>query len=254
MTPVPGLDSIQLFDPLDDATEAALRASIERFGVMMPVAKDQHGRILDGHHRDRLARELGVPYDEKVFVVRDENHAREVARSLNEDRRQLRVEQRRPVVAALREQGHSLRAIGQALKVSHVTVKKDLAAAETEGGNPLTPAVIGGTDGKSYPARRVSLTPARPGTYHRPDKTAPFAIKDKKSQQTAAAHSRRMVDALSQIDGICRGLREVDAGMVASALTTLEARTWATKAGELARALRDTRTQLLEASDARQAQ
>src|SRR4051812_39932626 len=62
-----GRDAVQgfaLFGPLEPATEAALRASIERFGVLVPVTFDQRGRILDGHHRWRMAAELGVdcPY------------------------------------------------------------------------------------------------------------------------------------------------------------------------------------------------
>ncbi len=52
----------QLFDPLPPAVEAALRASIDRFGVLVPVAKDQHGNITDGHHRVRIADELGIEY------------------------------------------------------------------------------------------------------------------------------------------------------------------------------------------------
>ena len=39
--------SVQLFEPLTAPTEAALRASIERFGVIVPIVRDQHGRILD---------------------------------------------------------------------------------------------------------------------------------------------------------------------------------------------------------------
>lgn len=50
----------QLFRNLAPPIEAALRASIYRFGVLVPIAKDQHGNILDGHQRARLADELGV--------------------------------------------------------------------------------------------------------------------------------------------------------------------------------------------------
>ncbi|MGH9187583.1 MAG: ParB N-terminal domain-containing protein [Acidimicrobiales bacterium] len=48
----------QLFDPLPAPLEAALRASIERFGVLVPVVKDAAGDIIDGHHRQRIADEL----------------------------------------------------------------------------------------------------------------------------------------------------------------------------------------------------
>jgi hypothetical protein len=38
----------------------ALRASIRTHGVLVAVVRDQHGRIIDGHHRERIAAELGV--------------------------------------------------------------------------------------------------------------------------------------------------------------------------------------------------
>jgi len=139
----------QMFPALEPATEAALRASIDRFGVLVPVHQDQHGRTLDGHHRQRIADELGVVYQVNVVEVADDDEAAEIARTLNTDRRHLTAEQRRPVVVELRKDGHSLRAIGDALGVSHEAVRKDLA-----GVNTLTPADVRGRDGKTYPSRR----------------------------------------------------------------------------------------------------
>ena len=60
------MTTFQLFDALDDATEAALRSSIQRHGVLVPIFKDQHDRILDGHQRSRIADEVGVAYEEAV--------------------------------------------------------------------------------------------------------------------------------------------------------------------------------------------
>src|SRR5436190_12247600 len=123
----------QLFPLLDLATEAALRSSIERHGVLVPVAVDQHGRILDGYHRSRIADELDVPYETRTHEVRDDDHARELARTLNVVRRHLDPDQRRDLVAELRQQGHSLRAIGGALGVSDMTVHRDLEASTATG-------------------------------------------------------------------------------------------------------------------------
>lgn len=143
---------LQLFDALPPHIEAALRESIVKFGVLVPVAKDQHGRILDGHHRSRLADELGVRYRVDVIVVEDDVHAAEIARTLNSDRRQLSEEQRREVAAVLRSEGHSLRAIAAAVGVSAKTIHQDLA-----GVTQVTPASVVGTDGKRYPARRPTI-------------------------------------------------------------------------------------------------
>jgi ParB-like chromosome segregation protein Spo0J len=51
------------FQPMPDLTPGqydALRDDIARNGVLVPVVVDQHGRILDGHNRKRIADELGV--------------------------------------------------------------------------------------------------------------------------------------------------------------------------------------------------
>lgn len=147
----------QLFPALDSATEAALRFSIERFGVLVPVVRDQYGRTLDGYHRSRLADELGVTYRVDVISVADDEEAREIARTLNTDRRQLEPEQRRAVEVAMREAGHSLRAIGQALGVSGEQVRQDLAGVK----DLTAPDRVAGKDGKSYPARRPTVVAAK---------------------------------------------------------------------------------------------
>src|SRR5574343_978915 len=145
----------QLFKDLPPAVESALRGSIDRFGVLVPVAKDQHGNVLDGHQRARLADEIGIKYPVNIIEVADDYEAREIARTLNEDRRAMPKEERLPVVQALREDGHSLRAIAVAVVVSHEQVRKDLAPV-----NDLTPDQTRGLDGKSYPARKQPVVPA----------------------------------------------------------------------------------------------
>lgn len=148
-------EGIQLFPPLDDAVEAALTESIRRFGVLVPVVRDQSGRTLDGHHRSRIADGLGVSYRVDVVTVSDDDEAHEVARTLNADRRHMDPEQRREVEAALREAGHSRPAIAAALGVDEKTVRNDLA-----GSDHSEPERVRGKDGKSYPARRPTKSVA----------------------------------------------------------------------------------------------
>lgn len=238
---------VQPFPALDGATEAALRASIARFGVLVPVVHDQHGRTLDGHHRSRIADDLGVEYRIDVRHVADEDEAHEIALTLNTDRRHLRPDQRRPIVAALREEGHSFRAIGGALGISQTQAKKDADA--TLGVNGFTPERVEGQDGKSYPAAKPKAEPTeRRGL--RKDKTAPWDVTNERKRQIAEGQKRRLSDGLAQINGICRGLRDVDYRMVA-AVSPDELATWAARAEELARTLRAIKTKLMEVSDAR---
>ncbi len=96
--------SAMSFPALDAATEAALRASIERFGVIHPVIVDQNGAILDGNNRSRLAADLGVECPVHLIEVADGTDVGEMLVSLNDARRQrLTAMQRREIVAALRQ-------------------------------------------------------------------------------------------------------------------------------------------------------
>jgi len=158
------------------ATEAALRASIARFGVIVPVVVDQHGQVLDGHNRTRIAQQMGVPFETHVYNVANADEARDVARTLNEDRRHMPKAERLKVVHALRADGHSTRAIAGAVGVSYKTAHRDIAAGVT-GVTPEPPAQIIGLDGKQYAARKAAVKASAP--LGRVDATtAPAAAKD----------------------------------------------------------------------------
>lgn len=140
----------QLFPTLDPATESALRASIERWGVLVPVAVDQHGNIIDGHHRQAIAAELDLDCPTQAFEIADDDHARELATTLNMTRRHLSIDQRRELVTHLRQEGHSMQAIADALGVSKPAVQRDLSNVSTD----TMPDRITTSDGRSYPATR----------------------------------------------------------------------------------------------------
>lgn len=173
------MKTLQEFPPLAPAVESALRSSIERFGVLVPVVKDQHGRIIDGHHRSRLAQELKVDYRVDRVEVANDEEARAMARTLNADRRHLTEQQRKEVVALLaaetvaagpggREEvaRHSPNAIAGALGVSLDTVQKDMAQL-TDDGKLSRPAKTLGQDGKVRPTRREpQSSPRRPARLH----------------------------------------------------------------------------------------
>lgn len=151
---MPTHSTLQLFGILSPAVESALAASIQRFGVLVPIAMDQHGRTIDGHHRARIAGELGVPYRIDVIRVRDDDEAREIARTLNADRRHLTSEQIRDVAIALRQDGHSIRGIAGALGVPRTNIEREVSGVPSG-----TPERTKGIDGKSYPSTRPVLVP-----------------------------------------------------------------------------------------------
>src|SRR5690606_29372955 len=76
--------------------------------------------------------------------------------TLNTDRRHLDPEKRRQIVADLRAQGHSLRAIGGALGVDKRTVQRDL---ESIGADAPIPDRVRTLHGRTYPATRPAPQP-----------------------------------------------------------------------------------------------
>ncbi len=207
----------QTYPPLDTATEAALRASVERFGVLVPIVVDQDGELLDGHHRSRIAVELGAECPARVHHVADDEERREIARTLNEDRRMLTREQRLPVVKALREEGHSYRAISGALGVSEKTAWED---ARAEGVTPVTPEKTTGLDGKSYPATRPTKTLG--------GKSMPVlrSIETERQRQIAGAAKQRIERAVGTCNGIARGFDELNVESAVLAANEEEINGW----------------------------
>jgi len=63
------------------------------------------------------------------------------------------------IVAHLREQGHSLRAIAGAVGVDHKTVRNDLSIADMS----AMPDTIRTTDGRTYPATRPAISSVSAG-------------------------------------------------------------------------------------------
>jgi N6-adenosine-specific RNA methylase IME4 len=157
----------QLFDALPTHVEDALRASIERFGVLVPVVRDQHGVTIDGHHRARLADELGVTYRVDVVSVADENEAREIARHLNSRRRHLSGEQLKEHIVMLAERTTpsgvgelSQPEIAKVAGVSQPYVSQVLSDPELISTYKL-PGARRGADGKVRPAKRPTIVAAK---------------------------------------------------------------------------------------------
>ncbi|MCU0811960.1 MAG: MT-A70 family methyltransferase [Thiobacillaceae bacterium] len=109
---------------------AELKADILARGVMVPVEYDEHGNVLDGHHRIRAVIELrgeGHEIAEWPRLIRigwTEEQKRAHARALNLARRHLTRQQREQMWIAMRQDGMSYRQIAEADgTVTHQTVK-----------------------------------------------------------------------------------------------------------------------------------
>lgn len=90
----------QSMPPLSPDEYAALEASIRHHGILVPITVDEHGVVIDGHHRQAIARSLGVECPTKQIGGLSDPEKRTMALTLNLDRRNLTREQRRAIVEA----------------------------------------------------------------------------------------------------------------------------------------------------------
>lgn len=79
----------QLFEDLRPEEFGALRADIKKRGILVPVEVDEQGNILDGHNRDRIAKEFGLHYETIVRQFSTEEEKHEHVIKLNLARRHL---------------------------------------------------------------------------------------------------------------------------------------------------------------------
>jgi ParB-like chromosome segregation protein Spo0J len=193
-----------LFPALPSDVAAALRASIRRFGVIVPVVVDQHGAFLDGHHRAAIADELGVSYERQVHRCADDDERRAIARTLNADRRHLTADQRKEIVAVLaaetvaggpggREEvaRHSPEAIATALGVSKKTVQDDIEELATTS-QLRRPAKTLGRDNKVRPTARIRKEETDVSAMAEPRKSGP----GRKSRQPLPEQAKQVAWAL----------------------------------------------------------
>jgi ParB-like chromosome segregation protein Spo0J len=81
-------------------TYEALKQSIRRWGVILPVVKDENGNIIDGHQRVRACEELGITdYPVLTLAGLGDEEKRDHAFILNLVRRRLNQQQIRDLIA-----------------------------------------------------------------------------------------------------------------------------------------------------------
>lgn len=116
----------QLLPRLAEDEYDALKASIAKEGYdpAHPIVVDEHGQVLDGHHRKMACDELGIDPPTVTRAGLTEGQKFEYALATNLHRRHLSPEQKRELVRAelRRDPDRSDRAIGRVVGVDHKTV------------------------------------------------------------------------------------------------------------------------------------
>ena len=150
----------QVMPDLTPDEYAELKADIAARGVMVPIEFDEHGNILDGHHRLKICKELGITdYPKVIRAGMTEQEKRTHARKLNMARRQLNREQKQELIREqLRETPEkSDRQIAANLGVDKNTVNAQRKQLESTGEIHQLKTSIG-ADGKERP-RQVERKP-----------------------------------------------------------------------------------------------
>ena len=89
----------QNMPPLSPEEYAELEASIKEHGIQVPILIDEDGVVIDGHHRQKIAQELGIRCPKRQVIDKTESEKRTLALSLNVHRRHLTREQKRALIA-----------------------------------------------------------------------------------------------------------------------------------------------------------
>lgn len=148
-----------LLPDLSEEEFALLRADIEKNGVVQPIICSEDV-ILDGHHRWRVCRELGIEVPHIRLTARTEDEEIELLLGLNTHRRQLTRAQKREAIRAVLDTfpERSDRWIAEMVGSTHPTVgavrkqMKDEGALENLSNRETT-------DGRSYPSDRSAPEP-----------------------------------------------------------------------------------------------
>ena len=154
----------QVMPPLSSEEYQELHDDIKVNGVLEPIHVDEEGVVIDGHHRSKIANELGIPCPVITHDDLDEAGKRSLAFTLNLKRRHLSREQRRALIAEslkadpqLSNREHERRTGGSRNLVGRV--REELVES---GQLSHCDTSIGG-DGKTYPASQPPRQDTAPG-------------------------------------------------------------------------------------------
>ena len=146
----------QVMPPMPPEQFESLKADIAERGVLVPIDVDEHGHILDGHHRYRACMELGITdFPTTVRPGLDEEERRIFARKSNMLRRHLSRAQVRELIAEqLKDTPNwANNRIGQVLGADSKTVATVRAKLEATSEIPKFDKLVG-ADGKARPVKQ----------------------------------------------------------------------------------------------------
>jgi ParB-like chromosome segregation protein Spo0J len=155
--------------PLSPDEYKSLEESVLAHGILVPIIVDEDGVVIDGHHRQKIAREHDVPCPREVKAGFTDTEKRTMVLSLNIDRRHLTREQRRGLVAESIKKDPQLsdREHGRRTGVDHKTAGKVRDALESTGEIPQSGSRVS-ADGRVRPASKPPAPPSHESGKEKP--------------------------------------------------------------------------------------
>lgn len=149
----------QVMPPLSPEEYQELHDDIAANGVLVPIIEDENGVIIDGHHRSKIASELGIPCPVETLDGKTEEEKRGMAFTLNLKRRHLNREQRRALIAESLKSDPQLSNREHARRTGASNSTVGIIRKEMEADGQVCESHTSlGADGKVYPASQ----PERP--------------------------------------------------------------------------------------------
>jgi N6-adenosine-specific RNA methylase IME4 len=199
-------DKYQILPPLSAEEFAALKEDIERNGVLVPVEYDEHGTILDGHHRVQAHTELRnegkalPPWPRLVRSGMSEEQKRQHARTLNLTRRHLTKETRELLWIEMRREGMSYRQIAEADGTAHFdTVRR--AVSSVANSTVDLPETVTGKDGKKRKAKssKPKKQTKQKTTYIAPETVEKIEALPEESREAVFSGETKITEAQRQV-------------------------------------------------------
>lgn len=150
----------QVMPELSPDEYAELKADIAKNGVAVPVIVDENDDIIDGHHRVKIARELGIPCPVELRDELDDAQKVDLAFALNLHRRHLNREQKRELIARSLKAGPQLsnREHARRTGADHKTVQAVREESESTGEIPQSETRLS-ADGRERPSTQPERKP-----------------------------------------------------------------------------------------------
>ena len=201
----------QLLDPLNEQQYADLKEDIAECGILQPVAVDEFGEVIDGHHRQRIAQELGIEYPTYQPLPAGAGDAEKLDAGLKLNlmgRKQTGPEKRETIKRyLLRRPEASNRHVARLVGCSDTTVASVRTELETGAQIGHVSDVRIGADGKTYPMPKRKAKSAPPDPEAVAKRQADLEKQRAKGQAKQAAKKAEEEEDLAQLveDWTARG-------------------------------------------------